>query len=139
MSFVPINPPEKGVTGTGISISLTVPAKSPAKVRLTISAQMQQKLFGASVEGKFFDVLVGTDAQEGQMLLRRNDNGLFQARSGIKDGVTIWLERWDLLPRAPRKGAVDVYSDKNDELILKLPSWCKTKGKGGKLDPAKEA
>ena len=133
MSFVKLSPPAAGVTGTGISLSLSVPKNSPAKVRLSITEWKQKELWGDTVEGQRFTIKIGTDKQEGQMLIDKDPQGEFIAKAGVKNGVTIWIAHWASLPLAPRKGACEVYSKDAGGVVLKLPSWCRPHGAGGKL------
>lgn len=137
MSFTKLKPPLQGATGAGINLSISVPKNGQAKVRLSIAAWMQDKIFGGPIDGSRFDILVGSGAQEGLMILRKTPDGEFEARVGVKDSVSFWIEHWDLLPRSPRKATpCNSLGLENGEWTIKLPEWSRPKGRGGKIGPS---
>ena len=55
--------------------------------------------------------------------------------ASIKGSASITMSPWDLLPKDGRPAAsCDIkHIPSNVEVIIKLPSWCKPSGVGGKI------
>ena len=137
MPFTDIAPPPipAGSSGTGISMSMSEIKKRGTKVRLTITEEMQIKMFGGPIHGKKFVAQVGRGPDEGLLRLVVVDDGDLVAKAGVKGSASIPMSGWDLLPKdkRPASSCELKSSPSNVEAILELPSWCKPSGVGGKI------
>lgn len=136
MAFTDIAPPPAPkAAGTGISFGLSFTKGGTAKVRLTLTADVQKQLFGGPIAGKRFQAQAGRGQDEGRLRLVMVEDGTLEARESIKGTAFISMGAWDLLPKSKRPAApckvVDAPS--NVEVILALPAFCKPSGVGGKM------
>lgn len=136
MPFTDIAPPPAPASaGSGIGFSLRI-NKRNRTCRLTFRAEKQNQLFGGPIAGKKFSAQAGRGADEGLLRLVLDPNGDLEAKASMKGSAYITMSAWDLLPKDKRPAAeAEVKSSpSNVELILKLPSWAKPSGVGGKME-----
>ncbi|KHQ51126.1 hypothetical protein [Mameliella alba] len=137
MPFKDARPPVQAAgPGTGVSISLTINKAGNGKVRLTLREDVQSSRFGGPIAGQRFSIQIGRGCDEGRLRIARDDNGAFEARSGIKGGATLYVAAWDLLPKSPRKAEPCKMKpfEREGELILDLPDFCRPSRSGGRMD-----
>lgn len=116
-----------------ISASLQI-SKTTAKLRLSFNATAQARWFGGSIIGKSFAVAIGAAQDEGRLQITPDPGGAFEAMAFLTyGGASISINRWDNLPRAPRKGPVEFVSEQDGAITLQLPPWARPDGPGGKL------
>jgi hypothetical protein len=137
MPFTDARPVEsKTPNGTGISMSLSEPKRGRQVVRLTFSSAVQVALFGGPIRDLRFDIGIGRGADEGKLRLVLVDDGEFVAGGGVAGSASIRITAWDLLPKSKMPSAaisID-HRPSNVEVILKLPSWAKPNGAGGRME-----
>jgi len=140
MPFIDAQAPEAPPANTtGINIALRSSGKGDNvrwKVRMTINQEAQQKLFEGNVMGEMFNIQVGQGVDEGFLRLVMCSGGEFEAKSLVKDSISLTIAAWDLLPKGIRPAAECFIEAQpsNVEAIIKLPNWCKPNGHGGKND-----
>ncbi|MBV7394571.1 hypothetical protein [Mameliella sediminis] len=137
MPFKDARPPVQAAgPGTGVSISLAINKAGGGKVRLTLREDVQTARFGGPVAGKRFAVQIGRGSDEGRLRIFLDAMGAFEARAGIKGGATLYVAAWDLLPKSPRKAEPCRLKpfERQGELILELPDFCRPSRAGGKMD-----
>ena len=128
-------PPPPPAPGTGISLGLSIPKRGSGKVRLTIRADQQERIFGGPIADKTFSAQVGRGKDEGLLRLVMDPEGDLTAKASMKGSAFISMMAWDLLPKYKRpSGPCEVTQmPSNVEVIISLPSWAKPSGVGGKI------
>lgn len=137
MPFTDAHPvPGPAPAGTGITFSYTVSKRGVKKARITVRADRQVQLFGEPIDGKRFHIQIGRGADEGRLRIVKTSDGEFVGKAGIKGSASISFGGWDLLPKDKRPAAsCEVHATpSNVEVILRLPSWCRPSGAGGKME-----
>lgn len=140
MPFIDAQAPEAPPANTtGINLALRSVGKGKNtrwKARMSISNSAQEEMFGSNVGGESFNVQIGQGVDEGFLRIVMCDDGEFEAKSLVKDSITLTIAAWDVLPKGVRPAAECKIKSKpsNVEAIIELPSWCKPNGHGGKND-----
>lgn len=137
MSFTEALPPRAKQDGTGISFSLRE-LRSGLQARVTMTEAAQKHIFGDVVVGRKAKALIGRDQDEGKLRIVLADDGFLEFTASIRGSVSLSIRAWDLLPGSPRKAeaAAVVEGGGGDAVTLRLPSWAKPNGAGGKVEEA---
>ncbi|GEM_PF-4636700 len=124
MGFTPIKAPLKASDNrTGISLSLLV-SKKAAVARLSVTARVQEEIFGGPIAGRRFEASVGRGQDEGRLLLVEKEGGALEARKSVAGSAMIRMVAWDLLPKDKRAGAeVRFLEAAQGGWLFLLPDW----------------
>ena len=132
-------PPQPAADASGVSMSMSISSRGVKKVRFTINAAAQERLFKASIAGKKAKVLIGSGDDEGLAQIRLSDTGESEFTSTVKGGACVVVGHWIALPNDKRPAAqCDVIASNGGTITLRLPEWTKPNGAGGKLDKTQQ-
>jgi hypothetical protein len=133
MAFTLITLPEKNKPGAFRISTVQMRKNAPWQLQICIPSAEFHLAFG---EADAFDILLGTDADAGKMLLRPNEAGAFKPRR-LKAAVVFRIPTMETTPQIAFRGEDPVRRTKGGEMVIELPGWAWEPGRWQEIRDAR--